>query len=167
MSEPLCRATPSAWTLMQNSVQVGLHFLTCCSWICTTLCSWVCTTLWVCSWVCNLPPCTEAPWWCADDAHYCTILSSWVFHFWLCKIKFRNSVQWIALPVCWRCTPVNQWKKSAKNLKWIICRSKSARVQNKRSCQPNNTLRSSLPLPLSLRAGRRISAPSITCCWSE
>ena len=39
-------------------------------------------------------------------------------------VKFRNSVQWIALPVCWRCTPVNQWKKSAKNLKWIICRSK-------------------------------------------
>ena len=36
---------------MQNLVQLGLHFLACCSWICTTLCSWVCTTLWVCSWV--------------------------------------------------------------------------------------------------------------------
>ena len=33
-------------------------------------------------------------------------------------------MQWITLPVCWQCKPVNQWKKSAKNLKWIICRSK-------------------------------------------
>ena len=71
-----------------------------------------------------LIPSSEAPCWCADDAHYCTFLCSWVFNSWLCKVKFRNSVQWIALPGCWRCTPVSQWKKSAKNLKWIICRSK-------------------------------------------
>ena len=123
-------------------------------------------------------------------------------------------MQWIALPVCWRCTPVNQWKKSAKNLKWIICRSKvqgfrtrgnvnqttpsdqvhpclslwwrvlyvvdlntggycwirlsfisfpacSRNNTRRSSCQPDNTLRPSTPLPFSLMTGKKTPAKSI------
>ena len=63
------------------------------------------------------------------------------------------------------CQPM---KEKCKELEVNHLQVKSARVQNKRSCQPNNTLRPSLPLSLSLMAGRALYVVDLNrggYCW--
>ena len=63
------------------------------------------------------------------------------------------------------CQPM---KEKCKELEVNHLQVKSARVQNKRSCQPNSTLRPSPPLSLSLMAGRALYVVDLNrggYCW--